>query len=267
MDVRVAAAKALEEVIRHGRSLSSAIPHWQNKVDGRDRALLQELCYGVLRWYGRLEAIASQLLRKPFKAKDTDVLCLILIGLYQMLYLRVPDHAAVSETVAAAGALKKPWARSLVNAVLRHFQRQQVAILASLQDPVARYAHPKWLIQMLQSAYPDQWQVLLEANNQYPPMCLRVNRRQVGRADYVTLLRAAGHEATGLPHSSEGLMLTSATDVEHLPGFADGQVSVQDGAAQLAAALLNAQKGERILDACAAPGGKTAHVLELQPAL
>ncbi len=268
MNVRVAAAKVLEEVIRQGRSLSAVMPAWQDQVAATDRALLQELCYGVSRWYWRLDAIARQFSRKPFKAKDSDIHCLILVGLYQMLYLRVPDHAAVSESVAATKALNKPWARALVNAVLRNFQRQQESILPGLeQDPVTNYAHPRWLVQQIRTAYPDEWRGVLEANNQYPPMCLRVNSRHINRADYLGLLDAAGYQATQLPFSDEGLLLSSAVDVESLPGFADGYFSVQDAAAQLAAGLLDAQPGERILDACAAPGGKTAHVLERQPQL
>ena len=268
MDARVAAAKALDEVIRHGRSLSAVMPHWQEKVAAKDRALLQEICYGVLRWYWRLDAIAARLLRKPFKAKDTDVSCLILIGLYQMEYLRVPDHAAVSETVAATKALKKLWARGLVNAVLRNFQRDKQTILAELdKDVQSQYSHPQWLIEQLQQAYPDDWPSMLEANNQRPPMYLRVNARQCDRATYLESLRQAGHQAGELGWCNEGLLLESAAEVERLPGFAEGQFSVQDAAAQLAAGLLDVQPGERVLDACAAPGGKTAHVLELQPDL
>ena len=268
MDARVAAAKALEEVIRHGRSLSAVMPHWQEKVAAKDRALLQEICYGVLRWYWRLDVIAARLLRKPFKAKDTDVSCLILIGLYQMEYLRVPDHAAVSETVAATKALKKPWARGLVNAVLRNFQRDKQIILVELDKGLqSRYSHPKWLIERLQQAYSDDWASILEANNQRPPMYLRINARQCNRATYFESLRQAGHQAIKLDWCDEGLVLESAADVERLPGFSEGQFSVQDAAAQLAAGLLDAQPGERVLDACAAPGGKAAHVLELQPQL
>lgn len=268
MDVRVAAAKALSEVIRQGRSLTAVMPDWQDKVAGRDRALLQELCYGVLRWYWRLDAIARQLLRKPFKSKDTDVHALILAALYQMEYLRVPDHAAVAEAVAATQALNKPWARGLVNAVLRSFQRQRDSLLARLEDdPVALYAHPAWLIEQLQQAYPQHWQAILTANNQHPPMTLRVNARRVERDAYVQQLEATGLPARPFDHCAQGVVLDSAAAVEALPGFADGQVSVQDGAAQLAAALLDAQPGERILDACAAPGGKTAHVLETQSRL
>jgi len=268
MDARVAAAKALDEVIRQGRSLTIVLPQWQGKVTDRDRALLQELCFGVARWFGRLDAIAAQMLHKPFKSKDTDVRCLILVGLYQMLYLRVPDHAAVSETVSATKALKKPWARGLVNAVLRGAQRMDEAAFAELDaDPLVKYAHPDWLLGKLRKAYSDEWQVVLDANNQRPPMYLRVNARQLRRVEYLAQLEAAGCKASELPYSDEGLMLAAAADVEGLPGFAAGQFSVQDASAQLAAGLLDAQPGERILDACAAPGGKTAHVLERQPQL
>lgn len=268
MDARAAAAQALDEIIRQGRSLSAVLPCRQEKVASRDRALLQELCYGSLRWYWRLDAIANQLLRKPFKAKDSDVQALILVGLYQLEYLRVPDHAAVGETVAATRALGKPWARALVNAVLRNFQRGRDKILAQLQQhPVAVYAHPAWLIERVQAAYPDRWQAVLEANNQYPPMTLRVNARRSSRDGYLAALTDAGYAARPFSYSDEGVVLAAAADVDALPGFAAGRVSVQDGAAQLAAGLLDARPGERILDACAAPGGKTAHVLERQPQL
>ena len=266
MDVRTAAAHALDAVMRQGRSLSTVLPAWQEKIHPKDRALLQELCYGVLRWYPRLDALAAQLLEKPFKAKDSDVHALILLGLYQMFYLRVPDHAAVSATVAVTNSLKKPWARGLVNAVLRNFQRQHEALLAALDDdPVSRWAHPHWLIEKLRAAYPEQWQAVLEANNQHPPLVLRINHAKARRDDYRQQLLANGIESEPTPYSEDGLILTRAVDVESLPGFAEGKVSVQDSAAQLAAELLAAQPGERILDACAAPGGKTAHVLERQP--
>ncbi|MDZ4261560.1 MAG: transcription antitermination factor NusB, partial [Pseudomonadota bacterium] len=258
MEVRTAAALALDEVIRQGHSLTSLLPRWQEQVSAQDRPLLQELCYGVLRWYTRLDALALQLLQKPFKTKDTDVHALILLGLYQLIYLRVPDHAAVSATVDATAALKKPWARGLVNAVLRNFQRQSEALLIALDDdPVSRWAHPHWLIEKLRAAYPEQWQSILEANNQHPPLVLRINHAKVRRDNYLQRLLALGIEAEPTPHSEDGLILARPVDVESLPGFADGEVSVQDSAAQLAAELLNAQPGEHILDACAAPGGKT----------
>ncbi len=260
------AAMALSEVFRQGHSLTSVLPRWQTQLSAKDRPLLQELCYGVLRWQPRLDALASQLLKKPFKTKDMDVHALVLLGFYQMIYLRVPDHAAVSATVAVTTALKKQWARGLVNGVLRNFQRQSESLLATLDEsPVSRWAHPHWFIEKLRHAYPEQWQTVLAANNQYPPLVLRVNRAKISRDDYQQQLLAVGIESKPTPHCKEGLILTRAVDVETLPGFVDGEVSVQDSAAQLAAGLLAAEPGDYILDACAAPGGKTAHVLECQP--
>ncbi len=268
MDVRTAAANALGEVVRHGRSLSSVLPQWQSKVPAKDQALFQEFCYGVCRWYPRLDAMVDRLLQKKLKAKDADVRCLMLLGLYQLFYMRVPDHAAVSATVAVVGKLKKPWAKGLVNAVLRNAQRQQESLQQALDaDPVSRYAHPQWLVDALSKAYPDQWQAILEANNQHPPLVLRVNHSQVARDSYRRQLQEQGVESDSTPHSEDGLILRKAVDVATLPGFAAGHVSVQDSAAQLAAELLNAQAGDYVLDACAAPGGKTAHVLERQPQL
>ncbi|MFC1750493.1 16S rRNA (cytosine(967)-C(5))-methyltransferase RsmB [Pseudomonadota bacterium] len=268
MDVRTAAAKALDDVIRHGRSLSSVLPQWQARVQPKDQALLQELCYGVCRWHPRLDALVGKLLQKKLKPKDTDVRCLMLLGLYQLIYMRVPDHAAVSATVAVTGKLKKPWAKGLVNAVLRNAQRQQESLMQEVDaNPVGQWAHPEWLVSRLQGAYPDQWQQILDANNQHPPMCLRVNHDKTTRSDYLRKLTDAGVDATETPCSEDGLMLAKAIDVESLPSFKDGHVSVQDSAAQLAAELLAAEEGDYVLDACAAPGGKTAHVLERQPGL
>ncbi len=268
VDSRTAAARVLDEVVRHGRSLSATLPPWQARVPEKDRALLQELCYGVCRWYPRLDALLGTLLQKKLKAKDTDVRCLMLLGLYQLIYMRVPDHAAVSATVAVTGKLKKPWAKGLVNAVLRNAQRKQDELQQVLDaDPASRWAHPEWLLCRLQAAYPQQWQQILNANNQHPPMCLRVNHARVACSDYQQQLAQAGIDATVTPYSEDGLMLARAVDVESLPGFADGHVSVQDSAAQLAAELLAAQAGDYVLDACAAPGGKTAHVLERQTGL
>ena len=266
MKARPLAIKVLLEVLEKGRSLSGALPTWLPKADEGERALTQELSYGVLRYYLQLDALAAQLLDKPLKAKDQDVQLLILLGLYQILYMRIPDHAAVSETVDVTKALKKPWARGLVNALLRRFLREREAMLAALEnDPEARYAHPQWFIDALQQAWPEQWQAVLEANNTYPPMTLRSNARQVARDTYIEQLREAGIEAAAAHHTRDGITLAQAVGVERLPGFAAGRVSVQDGAAQLAAELLGAGPGETVLDACAAPGGKLAHVLEGSP--
>lgn len=266
MKARPLAIRVLKEVLEQGRSLSAALPANLTKADEGERSLTQELSYGVLRYYPQLDALAAQLLDKPLKAKDSDVQLLILLGLYQILYMRIPDHAAVSETVDVTKALKKPWARGLVNALLRRFLREREVLMAGLEsDPEARYAHPGWLIASLQLAWPEDWPRVLTANNEHPPMTLRNNARQGDRDAYIKDLATAGIEACPAPHTRDGIQLAQAVGVERLPGFAEGRVSVQDGAAQLAAELLMAQAGEHILDACAAPGGKLAHVLEATP--
>ena len=268
LDCRAAAAKALFDLMVHGHSLSTVIPKWQARVSVKDRALLQELVYGVARWHGRLDALLSPLLRKPFKRKDGDIQALLMVGLYQLLYLRVPDHAAVSATVNATRGLDKAWAKNLCNAVLRRFQRERETLLAAADEKEsARYAHPDWLLGMLKKAYPDHWQAIAQANNEHPPMTLRINRRRTSRQAYLELLAEQGIAAHAAPFSDVGITLDRAVDVAMLPGFGEGWASVQDGAAQLAAPLLDLKPGQRVLDACAAPGGKTAHVLEREAAL
>jgi len=261
---RAAAVQALVAVIRQGRSLTSALPAAQAPlVEARDRALVQALAYGVLRWYVRLDAILTRLVTRPLRAKDSDVRCALLLGLYEVIYQRTPDHAAVSEAVALAGRLGKPWARGLINGVLRGFLREREAIAAAVDtEPAARLAHPPWLLDALRADWPQDWESIATANNAAPPMTLRVNARRGSREDYLDRLREAGLSARPAPHAAMGLTLDEPCPVERLPGFAEGEVSVQDAAAQLAAELLDARGGERVLDACAAPGGKSAHILE-----
>jgi 16S rRNA (cytosine967-C5)-methyltransferase len=269
MDARRAAVTVLVEVFGAGRSLSATLPPVVRKVeDPRERALVQDLCYGVLRWWPRLEAVAAVLMRKPLKERDTDVHCIILAALYQLLYTRIPPHAAVDEAVNLAAALGKPWARQVINAVLRRFQRERAETLERAdRDEAAALAHPRWMLDRLQVAWPDDWRRIALTGNERPPMHLRVNRRRCGRDEYLRELAAVGIAAAAHPHGAEALVLEHAFDVDCLPGFAAGRVSVQDAAAQLAAGLLAARPGERVLDVCAAPGGKTAHILELQPGL
>lgn len=268
MNPRLAAAKALAAVLSGKASLNSSLPTQLDKVEDRDRGFTQDLAFGTARWQPRLSALAEKLLQKPFKAADADVEALLLVGLYQLLYTRVPAHAAIGETVGCADKLKKPWAKGLLNAVLRNAQRESESIFAELErDPVVRTAHPRWLQKSLKAFWPEQWEAICEANNAHPPMILRVNRRHHSRDDYLGLLTEAGIAATPCIYSRDGIILEVAADVRSLPGFAEGWISVQDEAAQLAADLLDLAPGQRVLDACCAPGGKTCHILEAEPAL
>lgn len=268
MNPRLAAARALAAVLSGKASLNSSLPGQLDKVDERDRGLTQDLAFGTARWQPRLDLLAAQLLQKPFKAADADVQALLLVGLYQLFYTRIPAHAAIGETVGCADKLKKPWAKGLLNAVLRRAQREGQELLAGMErDPVVRTAHPRWLQKSLKAFWPEQWEAICAANNAHPPMILRVNRRHHSRDAYLALLAEAGVGASACQYSRDGIVLAEACDVRGLPGFAQGWVSVQDEAAQLAADLLDLAPGQRVLDACCAPGGKTCHILEAEPAL
>ena len=268
MNPRLAAARALASVLSGKASLNSALPTQLDKVEERDRGLTQDLAFGTARWEPRLALLAGQLLQKPFKSADSDVQALLLVGLYQLFHTRIPAHAAIGETVGCAEKLKKPWAKGLLNAVLRRAQREGEALLAGMErDPVVRTAHPRWLQKSLKAFWPEQWEAICEANNAHPPMILRVNRRHHDRDAYLALLAGAGVGASACRYSQDGIVLAEACDVRTLPGFAEGWVSVQDEAAQLAADLLDLAPGQRVLDACCAPGGKTCHVLEVQSGL
>ncbi|WP_285960396.1 16S rRNA (cytosine(967)-C(5))-methyltransferase RsmB [Pseudomonas tohonis] len=268
MNPRLAAARALTAVLSGKASLGGSLPAQLDKVDPRDRGLAQDLAFGAARWQPRLGALAERLLQKPFKTADKDVEALLLVGLYQLFYSRIPAHAAIGETVGAAEKLKKPWAKGLLNAVLRNAQRDGEAILAELErDPMVRTAHPRWLQKALKAAWPEHWEAICAANNAHPPLILRVNRRHGERDAYLAELRMAGIEAEPCEFSRDGIRLIEARDVKSLPGFAEGRVSVQDEAAQLAADLLELAPDQRVLDACCAPGGKTCHLLEAEPGL
>ena len=264
MNARLAAVKILQHVIEQGKNLPDAI----NKVHSDNPPLSQAISYGVIRHYQRLDFYLNQLVNKPLRKKDNDISLLIMIGLYQLAEMRIPDHAAVSETVKICKALKKDWARNLVNGVLRQFQRQQQQLNQNSEHNLeAHYSHPLWLLKKIQTACPDNWQTILQANNQLPPMTLRVNTLKTTRDRYQQQLEQAGIKSHANVHAPEALMLETPCDVSSLPDFHKGYCSVQDAAAQLAAHLLNTKPDEEVLDACAAPGGKTAHILEQQPKL
>jgi 16S rRNA (cytosine967-C5)-methyltransferase len=265
MNPRVASARALADVMSRGRTLDSALPaQLATLPDARDKALAQEISYGVLRWYFRLDYIAGLLLERPLSGRDADVRALLLGGIYQAAYTRVPAHAAVSETVHASRLLDKAWAAALLNAVLRRFLREQQQLEKMADDfPPARHAHPQWLLDALRRDWPDDWPQIIHANNSAPPLHLRVNLAAASREDRLAELSAAGLGGIAIPFAASGIRLERPVPVGCIPGFDLGLVSVQDAGAQLAAFLLDAAPGDRVLDACAAPGGKTAHLLEI----
>jgi 16S rRNA (cytosine967-C5)-methyltransferase len=266
-NVRVVAAEAIGQVLR-GRSLSAVLPKYSQKVADNDQALFKEMCFGTLRWYPQLQAIVNHLMSKPIKDKEREIQALLACGIYQLMYMRVADHAAINETVAATVKLKRLWAKGLVNAVLRNFQRQQQQIVQQLsKTPEYETAHPQWLVNRLIKAWPMQAPEILAANNLQAPMCLRVNSLRCSRDDYLKLLVDADISASPTQYSDCGILLDKPQDVTELPGFAEGLISVQDESAQLAASLLDVQPGHVVLDACCAPGGKTCHILESEPKL
>lgn len=232
-------------------------------VAERDQGLVKEICFGVTRYWPRLDALSRLLIDKPLKTRDADVHALLLSGFYQLLYMRTAQHAAVAETVEAARELKKPWAAGLINGVLRRFIREKALLLTQLDQTLSScHACPPWLLTRLQQSWPEQWTTIAEVYNQRPPMTIRVNRAKVSRNDYAQRLAAMGIPCRPVPTVPAALVLEQSVDVGVLPGFSEGWGSVQDAGAQLAAILLDVAPGQQILDACAAPGGKTGHILE-----
>ncbi len=263
MNVRAAAANVLFQVVDKGQSLSHALPAAQKTIKPRDHALLQEICYGALRYLPRLESIANELMDKPLTGKKRVFHHLLLVGIYQLSFMRIPSHAAVAETVEATKTLRGPSLSGLINAVLRSYTRDQEALdKKAVSHNAGKYGHPGWLLKLLQESYPQQWEQLVEANNSKAPMWLRVNRKHHTRDEYQALLDQENIEYTLHPEAEDAIKLSSPCDVALLPGFSQGWVSVQDAAAQLSINYLQPQNGELILDCCAAPGGKTAHILE-----
>ena len=253
---RTSAAKILQRVIYQGESLSVALQ------DAED-PMVRDLCYGSLRWHEPLSALLAELLSKQLKKKDKDVECLIRVGLYQIIYQKTPDHAAVGETVNALKGLKKPWAKKLVNAVLRNYLRGQEKLQAIIKKQApANYAFPQWLLDKIKHEWPEDWQEILHQSNLRAPMTLRVNLKHQSRDEYLQKLKQADIPATQIDGVETAIKLDKPCNVFDIPGFSDGEASVQDAAAQLASILLDCQDNMTILDACAAPGGKTGHILE-----
>src|ERR1043166_52435 len=246
-----------------GRSLPSSLQAAgtpRTSLSASERGALQDICYGVLRHYGELSVMLDALLRAPLR--DDKLRTLVLAALYQLRYTRAAPHAVVDHAVQCAAALGQAAAKPLVNAVLRNFLRRQHALAAAAAgDELGRYSHPRWWIRKLGAQYPREHAAIMDAGNQHAPLTLRINARRISAADYLALLEHSAMD--GRMIGPQALMLERAVPVERIPGFAQGLVSVQDAGAQWAAPLLDARPGQRVLDACAAPGGKTAHLLEL----
>lgn len=267
-DVRLTAVRTLVAIVSQEKTLAQVMPAASDAVAPRDRPLLQELCFGTCRWYPLLKQWYLALVDKPLKGKDSDIEVLLYLGLYQLLYTRIAPHAAINETVNCAKKLKKPWAVTLLNAVLRRVQRERDLLQQRVsQSDQGRLAHPNWLIKAIGQHWPQQAKAVYAANNAHPPMTLRVNLAKTTRSEYLQSLAAQGMGARITNFSDSGVTLDQAQDAKLLPGFMAGMSSVQDEAAQLAAGLLDLQPGQQVLDACAAPGGKTGHMLEWEPGL
>jgi 16S rRNA (cytosine967-C5)-methyltransferase len=262
LSVRSAAARVLLGVF-NGQSLTRLLEQYSAQVPDKERALLAELSYGSCRWYHRLDFYLQRLMKKPLRARDRDIHALLVIGLYQLAFMRIKPHAAVQETVNAVRLLGKPAFVKLVNGVLRSFQREQENLSKQVGENLqAQYVMPEWLMQQLKSDWPEDWSSIAKALLEQPPMTIRINTGKCTVADYVTELAEQGVTVKPVKGVNTALVLDKAVPVGFLPGFFEGHSSVQDAGAQLAAILLAADGQVDVLDACAAPGGKTGHMLE-----
>jgi 16S rRNA (cytosine967-C5)-methyltransferase len=266
-DPRLIAIANLAAVV-DGRSLDDALAANAGEMSDQDRAFAAELSYGLCRWYRQLHAVIAARLKKPFRDKDRELHFLLMLGTYQLLHGNTAPHAAISTSVDLTRRLDKAWAGKLVNAVLRGIQRDMDRPDSPLHQQIEgdlslRFAQPKWFVKAMQKAWPDRVESILAALQQRAPMTLRLNTRRQSREDYLARLQQHGIAASALDAVPTAVVLDRPLPVQKVPGFGEGLVSVQDAGAQLAGQLLDVQAGQRILDACAAPGGKTGHVLEL----
>ncbi len=267
------AVRIIQDCVHSGQSLSGLLPRYLEQLPPDSRPLAQEISFGALRWYQRLDCLLNDMLSKPLRGKKKTVHFILLSGLYQLLYLHKADYAAVTETVNVCDELQQSWAKGLVNAILRRFLREKDQLLAQLEGSYgSRFAYPEWLISAIKKSWKNHSpgiESILDAGNQRPPMTLRVNQKLAIEA-YIRELAEADISCTRPSEEdcfSHTLILDKPVSVDKIPRFAEGEVSVQDGAPQLAAQLLAPQPGDRVLDACAAPGGKTMHLFEQQPQL
>ncbi len=269
---RAAATYIIQECIESGSSLGTLLAYYLEQTKLEQRPLTQEMSFGVLRWYYRLNPLLNSMLSKPLRGKKKSLHYLLLVGLYQIIYLDKVDYAVVKETVNTCIEIQQSWAKGLVNAILRRFIREQETLLAPLDDSYAhRFAYPDWLINQIKASWKGirPLESILEAGNQRPPMSLRINA-QFDYSAYKQQLQEHQLEFTEpkiAKTHNQAIILDKPVAVDKLPLFIEGALSVQDVAPQLAAGLLNPEVGDLILDACAAPGGKTMHLFEYQPAV
>lgn len=269
MNPRRHALKVVQQVLADGKSLNALSATINQTISEPDnRALCRELIYGVIRWNQRLDFYVSHLLDKPLRGKDMDIYCLLLLGAYQICFMRIPDHAAVNETVKLTIKLKKAWAKKLVNGVLRNLIRRKEELENKAQsEEEALYSHPQWFIDAVKADWPEDWQAILNANNQQGPMTLRVNASRTTRETLMNAFASRNITSHVAQFSPQGVVLQNAQDPRTMPEFEQGLFSVQDEAAQLAVDLIEPQPNMQVLDACSAPGGKTAAILEQDPNL
>jgi 16S rRNA (cytosine967-C5)-methyltransferase len=262
--LRGEAARALARVVFDGASLRAVLTESSPRFsDPRDRALFSASLFAATRWWLRLDAALTLLLEKPLPSKAREIRALLALGCAQIAIVDMPEYAVVASCVDAARALGQSRYSGLVNALLRRFARERSALETRLDgDDVTRTAHPRWLIDALRRDWPDAADAMLDANNREAPLTLRANRRRADRATLLERLRVEGTEARLHDDLADAVVLERSTDVTRLAGYAEGLFSVQDGAAQRVADLVDAADGQRVLDACAAPGGKAAHLLE-----
>ncbi|MCP4767771.1 MAG: 16S rRNA (cytosine(967)-C(5))-methyltransferase RsmB [Gammaproteobacteria bacterium] len=252
------------KLVEQGRSLDDIFnSDWFRGLTAsrRDLGLSRELAFGLCRWHHLLSPMLKGRLQKPIRARDRDIEIILLMGLYQLLVMKTEAHAAVNETVKLAHAQKKKWASGLVNAVLRNVIREAVVC----DDKLQMRSYPDWMIARIEADWGEQAGEVLLRGNQRPPMTLRVDSERCDVEEMVARLAEQGIGADRHGQVDTAIVLESPCDVAQLPGFEAGLLSVQDAAAQIAASLLVCDSGARVLDACAAPGGKTAHLLQRYP--
>lgn len=263
INTRTVATKIATAVLNNETSLMTCDQRIPSDMVSADRAFVKALVFGLCRHYWSLLSIAEQLLSKPLRQKDRDIHTLLLLGVYQLKYLNTPAHAAISECVESCRQLKKSWATKMVNACLRRLEREGIS--ENPKSIEAKLNHPYWLVKAIKTAYPDNSESIFFANNTPAPLTLRVNRLRGSLDAYLEKLEEANIAARRGEHSPDAIILDKPVPVSALPGFSDGDASVQDEAAQLCSHALQVEKGMRVLDACAAPGGKSCHLLELTP--